>query len=168
MRTLGIRKLNVLTKLAMWGYGLILHRRSVWNAGICRPYREALALGLIEPRIAGLVATLNVEGVIETSACCEGHLYDDGKVEYPYIGFRRGADIALLSLMNRALVDASPTAAGTLNYHWIVEYGWVFAMRPHLPDEIFDRAKVDDDFTALSKVLRDAIAQYTSRIGQAL
>jgi hypothetical protein len=66
----------------------------------------------------------------------------------------------LLSLMNRALVDASPSASGTLNYHWIVEYGWGFVMRPHFPNEVFDRAKVDDDFTALSKVLRDAIAQY--------
>lgn len=153
MRTLGFQTVNPFSQLVMWAYGLIKHRRSVWNPGICRPFDEALALGLIEPRIAPLVERLNVKKVVSTFACCEGH----GLKELPYIGLK--ADIGFIAKLNQKLVAASPVSSGQLHYHWIVEYGQCFVLCPHIPLE-FNRANVDQDIQVIGKIVEAVIEEY--------
>ncbi len=152
MRTLGFRTVTPWSQLVMWVHGLVKLGRSVWNPGICRPYEEALALGLVEPRIAPLVARLNVAGVVTTFACCEGHAMN----ELPYIGL--ATDIEFAASLNQKLIATSPAGTRLLRHHWIVEYGLDFVLRPHMPLE-FSRPALDQDFSTIGELVGEVVAE---------
>jgi hypothetical protein len=148
-----------------WGQAIL---RPVWNKGKPRRYDRAVALGLIDPRIAGLVAKLNVPGIVSTYACCEGHWLSDGvrlpRDEFPYVGFR--ADIDFAAALNRALTEVSPSAGGRLQYHWIVEYGFGFVLRPHVSEALgLGRAVTDRDFAVIGDLVDDVVLSIRGRSG---
>lgn len=130
--------------------------RSKLHRGVPRPYPEARALGYIDTRIADLVEAMNVEGICETIACCEGHWCRRSKVlEIPYVWFK--ADITFVRKLNRLLVLNAPGGAGRLNIDWIICYGQSFDLRPHMPSDPNDltRRQIDEDFATITAFVRD-------------
>jgi hypothetical protein len=148
------------TGLLLSVYRLITRSRWIQNRGISRPYDEARALRLIDPRICNLVAKLNIEGIVATFACCEGHWPDDvaingGTVSTPYVGFDSSIEFA--ARLNRALIHASPLEPGALNHHWAVEYGGgCFVLRAHV-DDAPNRALLDADFAVIGRLVDEII-----------
>lgn len=61
--------------------------------GAPRNYRAAAALGFIEPRVAALVAALNVPDLCSTHASCEGHRHGPA-FRLPYVAFRAAETFA--------------------------------------------------------------------------
>lgn len=160
MRTLRHSRTISPTGMLQSAYQLITRSKWIRNPGVSRPYEEARALGLIDPRISKLVAKLNVEGKVATFTCCEGHWPEDvaidgGKVNAPYVGF--DASIEFAARLNRALVHASPLESGALYHHWVVEYGGLgFVLRAHLSDPR-RRDLLDADFTVIGHLVDDVL-----------
>lgn len=130
--------------------------RSKRHRGASHPYPQARAFGFIDTRIADLVEAMNVDGICETIACCEGHWRRRSKYcDIPYIWFK--ADIAFVRKLNRVLVLNAPDGAGRLHIDWIVCYGPSFDLRPHMPFDPNDltRRKVDEDFETIAAFVRD-------------
>lgn len=59
-----------------------------------RPYKDALALGYIDPNIEQLVMAMNVPCVIATHSSCGGHKDRFQKIMLPYVKFSSAKEIA--------------------------------------------------------------------------
>jgi hypothetical protein len=147
--------------LALHRIGL---RWSLSRRGASRPVSEAFELGLIDPRITSLVRAMNVEGVVSTLFCCEGHWPTstnpdgrDTRIDLPYVAFK--SDIDFAARLNRALVAHSPLINNRLNLHWIVEYGPMFTLRSHLPAFPCEqtRQQLDQDFATIEALVADLV-----------
>lgn len=143
------------------------------NGGASRPVDEAIALGLIDTRIASLVRAMNVEGVVSTLFSCEGHWPASTNpargrkiTGLPYVAF--SSDIDFAAHLNHALVAHSPLVDSRLNLHWIVEYGPVFVLRPHLPTYPCEqtRRQLDEDFATIATLVVDLCPGIQGAISQ--
>jgi hypothetical protein len=90
--------------------------------GVPREYSEAVKLGVIDHRVRGLVASLNVPGIVSTFASCSGHLFPSYPLwssnKLPYVAFRAAPELAG-KLAGRLLRD-SLDPSGQLHYLWTV------------------------------------------------
>jgi hypothetical protein len=148
-----------------WARRLVATGQWVWNPGISRTYDEAVAFDLIDTRIAGLVASLNIDEMVATTFSCEGHGYHDDAsvIEYRYVGFQ--ADIGFAALLNRALTDASPIGSGRLHLHWSIGYGGgPFILRAHFPQRRTAglRQQLDEDFATISGLVGEITGAQTA------
>lgn len=127
------------------------------HPGMPRPYVEAVHFGLIDKRIATLVAKMNTGGIFSTMACCEGHLnkLSCGEADIPYVWF--DADIEIVNMLNQSLINAAPNRGGMLHYHWIAGYeSRGYDLRPHFPvnaHRTISRSKLDEDFLTIGKIV---------------
>lgn len=85
--------------------------------GSSRPYADACRLQLIDLQIKPLVDAMNISGVIETIACCEGH-GGFGGFSTPYVAF--ATSIELAARLNEELQADSLMPQPRLCYHWEV------------------------------------------------
>lgn len=121
-------------------------------------------LGL-DPQIVPLVRTMNESGLFTTIASCEGHRW---RGMGPYVYFR--ASVWAAAVLNRLIDDALRGEAGGLHYPWLIDarfnlnYELCFGLR--LPDRYrwpwacCSRRKVDEDFSALEKLVQRAATDH--------
>lgn len=134
-----------------------IEQRTPFFKGKIRPYYEAVALDVVDKRVARLVATLNHPGLAMTVGSCEGHGFPFITVP-PYVSFR--SDITLARMLADFLRTSSESDAPPLNYHWELvarfnaDHALTFVLeiltltlnkRPYVT-----RAKLDQDFDTLS------------------
>lgn len=133
--------------------------------GSGRDYADATRLGLIDKRVALLVATMNVSELMHTVACCEGH-GGWGSFSSPYVAFE--APVELAAMFNERLWSDSIQAKSQLNYFWAVEGGFgtqrQITFRLAIPGidryRWVSRKRLDADIASVRTMMLDALAQY--------
>ncbi|WP_396334149.1 hypothetical protein [Burkholderia anthina] len=112
---------------------------------------------MIDVRIRGLVAAMNVQGVVRTVSSCEGHrMLGLAARQWPFVMFvtdlRHAARLAAAIRSDRQSVRA-------LNYDWNVDAGFadreVLTFRLACLDRFFARKEIDHDFGVLEAWAKD-------------
>lgn len=128
--------------------------------GVPRPYAQALADNVIDPRIRELVGALNVEGVCSTFASCEGHGFIRC-LKQPYVALTSSTPFA--GALSMALEQDAARDEPHLHYYWTVS--GIFDLEGQLrfclaPGQYVrgwwatERQRIDEDFTTLSRLAK--------------
>lgn len=129
-------------------------------SGVPRPYAQALADNVIDPRIRELVGALNVEGVCSTFASCEGHGFLRCQKQ-PYVVLMSCTSFAgALSMM---LEQDAARDEPHLHYYWTVS--GIFDLEGQMrfclaPGQYVrgwwatERRRIDQDFATLSRLAK--------------
>jgi len=139
------------------------------SARQCSHYADAQRLGLVDSRIAALVATMNVPHLMHTSACCEGH-GRWGSFSSPYIAFE--APVELAAILHESLQGDLMQQGSRLNFNWSVEgcFGGdrqiVFRLVIQGIDRYrwVSRNRLDGDISVVREMVLDAISQFRGAI----
>ncbi|MBB5547416.1 hypothetical protein [Paraburkholderia fungorum] len=137
--------------------------------GIGREYADAKRLGLIDPRIASLVAAMNVPHLMYTIACCEGH-GGWGSFSSPYMAFE--APVELAAILHEQLQADMMRSRSRLNFNWSVEGHFgsnrQIVFRLSIPGinryRWVSRKGLDGDISVVREMLLDAISQFRSAV----
>lgn len=141
--------------------------------GGVRAYVDAVKLGVIAVRIRGLVSALNVEGVVATSASCEGHGWL-GRITSPYVAF--ATDVERAQTLSEMLAVDSLAARPLLQHLWTItghfdsNNGLLFRLAvPALEARSIrtSRGALDADFERL-RLMAEQVFKHTSHCEAAL
>lgn len=126
-----------------------------------RPYQDAIALGVIEERIRALVAVMNIPGVVETVASCEGHRFRNVG---PYVAYRSDNDFACR--LERRIRADEQSQRPTLAYYWTnrayisSDFELIFTLSAPAIDsgkQTLCRGRLDSDFRILASMVKEAV-----------
>jgi hypothetical protein len=125
--------------------------------GVGRDYADATRLGLIDQRIAHLVAAMNVPSLMHGGWA---------SFSSPYVTFE--APVELAAMLNERLWSDSMQAKSQLNYFWAVEGG--FGTHRQIIFRLFipgidryrwvSRKRLDADIACVRSMMLNALAQY--------
>ena len=140
--------------------------------GLGRNYADAQRLGLIDSRIAALVATMNVPDLMNTIACCEGH-GGWGRLSSPYVAFV--APVELAAILHECLQADALESRPRLNFYWSVEGGFgsdrQIVFRLSIPDinryRWVSRSRIDNDISVVREMILGVIDQFTDAVQRA-
>jgi hypothetical protein len=129
------------------------------NRGAPRPYHEALTFGVIDARVREPVAAFNVEGVIGTTASCEGHGVFSCRLS-PYVAFK--TDSRLAAALHVLLERDAHAPHPRLYHYWTItarfnEHGALsYCLCVPGIDRYwrFGRARLDRDFLVIASMLK--------------
>lgn len=133
----------------------------LWK-GIPRPYDEALALGVIDPRVRSLVQAFNVRGEVRSLASCEGHGLFQIHVQ-PYVAFV--APVPMAAKFSARLDADAVHERPRLGHAWSItarfddEGQLVYRLSLHeKPRALWwlCRKRLDDDFAALEEMAKES------------
>ena len=148
------------------------HRRYM---GIPRPYHEAKDLGVVDLRIRDLVEAMNIPGVLETVASCEGHSKWWSGQTGPYVAYRATNDF--VCKIEKLLREDEVSEHRKLFYCWSnrgyisSDFELIFSLQaPGIDTDkrTLKRHQLDADFKVLELMIKDASDERktTSTIGK--
>jgi hypothetical protein len=107
------RAFNALTN-AIQRYRSAENQRRRFN-GIPRAYPDAEAAGVIDLNIRNLVVAMNIPGILQTTASCEGHSTWYGRIS-PYVAYR--STNAFACRFEKLLREDEQSTRRKLFYYW--------------------------------------------------